>query len=314
MLITGGLGFIGHHLSKRLYDLGYDITIIDDLSNNCIEPENELLSNYKVIVDDIINIDEYDLSYINIVIHLASPIGTVSLLNSPGKIADRIINDTYLIIDFCLRNNSKLVFFSTCEVYGNPESNVPLKENYNKIVSGKYSVRNEYAISKMLSEVIIENTSKYSGLKYHIIRPFNVIGPMQRYESGHVIPRFFMQANSLNDITVYGDGSQERCFTWVYDTVEAVYLCINSADNLWNNIWNIGNTNNKISIKDLARMIVNITGSSSKIINVDPKSLHGDLFEDSPIKIPDYEKATRNLGWIPQKTINDILKEINESK
>lgn len=313
VLITGALGFIGHYAVKKYIDNGYHVVGVDNLSNSCVNLEHPSLDGSEIIISDLDKIDAASIKDIDLILHLASPIGTVSLLEQSGIIAQNIIKDLYWVIDVAKNNKCPIIFTSTCEVYGSIDHLDHIDEDYKKILSGQYSVRNEYSTAKLLCEIILSNTAKINNkFKYQIIRPFNVIGKGQKPDSGHVVPRFVSQAKSNLDITVYGDGNQERAFTHVLDMVDAIFLC-STTEKYWNNIWNIGNSNNQIKINNLAEIVVDFFSSKSKIIFVDPKEIHGDLFEDAPAKIPDNRKINSLLGWSPQRNIIDILKEIKDA-
>lgn len=312
VLITGALGFIGHYAVKKYTEEGYFVIGIDNLSNNCVDLNHEYLNGSEIIISDITKIDPASFKDIDLVLHLASPIGTVALLGQSGDIAKTIIKELYWAIEVSKLNSCPIIFTSTCEIYGSVDSLQQIDEDYPKTLSGKYSVRNEYSIAKLLCEIVLENTNKKDlSFKYQIVRPFNVIGKGQKPNSGHVVPRFVEQAKNNIPVTVYGDGSQERAFTHVSDMVNAIFLLSVTKEH-WNNIWNIGNPNNKININTLAKIVVEFFNSKSEIVFVDPKKVHGPLFEDAPAKIPNSEKVRSLLGWHPIKDIYEILKEIND--
>ena len=176
-----------------------------------------------------------------------------------------------------------------------------------KVFPAYYTVRSEYAAGKMTSEIGIVNKAKVADLEYTIIRPFNVAGPRQKPDFGFVLPRFVIAALTGQSITVYGDGSQRRAFTDVRDICDAMYMLAMGHEG----IFNIGNPANEMSIKDLAELVLKLVGDTdSEIIYVDPKKLHGDLFEEVPDKIPCIDKL-KKLGWSPkysiEETINDTI-------
>lgn len=308
VLITGGLGFIGHHLVNKFLNNNHEVLIIDNLSNNAVKPEYFNSNRVSIIIDDILNLEYNKFKNIDIVIHLASPLGTVKILNMAGKIGKEIIDGTNWSINVAIQNSCRFILASTCEIYGDVNIDTPIDEYYKKTFLKKYSIRNEYAIAKMLSEIIVENTKKIkNSFSYGIIRPFNVVGKNQKIDGGHVVPRFIDQAISGKPITVYGDGSQKRSFTWVDDACNAIYKI--SLNNSFNGIWNIGNIKNQISILKLAKLVKKILKSNSEIIFVDPKTIHGKLFEDVVEKVPDTTKIIKDFNWVPTKNIEEIIRE-----
>lgn len=311
ILITGGLGFIGTHCVEKWGDLGYDITIIDNLSSNALPPTDELFKNCNIIIKDILDVDITQLEKFNMILHLASPVGPVGVLKHSGKMASIIIDDIYWAINAAKYNSCPLIFISTSEIYGYRDSKTYLKEDEQKVLNGEFTVRNEYAIAKLLAEIVLANTAKIDpNFKYQTIRPFNVSGRYQLPDNGFVLPRFVSQALNGEDITVYYDGSQLRAFTWVKDIVEGIYLASIAPKEYWNQEWNVGNEKNENTILYLATKVKEITNSNSNIVNIDPTILHGPLFTEAPEKIPNSEKIKSLLKWEPTKGIDDIIKEV----
>ena len=313
ILITGGLGFIGTHCVEKWTQLDYDITIIDNLSSNALPPTHRLFKDCEIIIDNILNVDITQLKKFDIVLHLASPVGPVGVLKHSGKMASIIIDDIYWAINAAKYNKCPLIFISTSEIYGYRDSKTYLKENDPKVLNGDFTVRNEYAIAKLLAEIVLSNTNKIDpNFKYQTIRPFNVSGRYQLPDNGFVVPRFVEQALNEKDITVYYDGLQLRAFTWVKDIVEGIYLTSVAPDEYWNQEWNIGNEKNENTILYLATKVKEITNSDSQIVNIDPTTLHGPLFTEAPEKIPNSEKIKSLLGWEATKGVDNIIKEVIE--
>lgn len=311
ILITGGLGFIGTHCIEKWSSLGYDITIIDNLSSNALPPTDELFKNCRIIIKDILDVNITQLEKFDTILHLASPVGPVGVLKHSGKMASIIIDDIYWVINAAKYNKCPLIFISTSEIYGYRDCKTYLKEDEQKVLNGDFTVRNEYAIAKLLAEIVLSNTAKIDPeFRYQTIRPFNVSGKYQLPDNGFVVPRFVEQALSGEDITVYYDGLQLRAFTWVKDIVEGIYLTSVAPNEHWNQEWNIGNEKNENSILYLATKIKEISNSNSNIINIDPTTLHGPLFSEAPEKIPNSEKIKSLLGWKGTKGVDGILKEV----
>lgn len=294
ILITGGFGFIGSYCIEKWLEEKWEVFVIDNLSTNVIDFSDDLAKNVNFIQDDIINVKWENLPNFDMILHLASPVGPVGVLKHSGKMARIILDDIYWAIEGSKYNSCPLVFVSTSEIYGHRENKSYLRENDDKVLKGEFTVRNEYAIAKLLSEIVLSNQSKVDkGFRYQIIRPFNVTGARQLPDGGFVLPRFVDQALSNEDITVYYSGQQFRAFTWVKDIVEGIYLVSESPENLWNNEWNIGNEINEKTILYLAERVKEISGSNSKIVHIDPRELHGKLFSEAPEKIPNSDKIKK---------------------
>jgi len=310
ILITGGLGFLGSHSIEKYKSKDFDITIIDNLSSNVIEPDDEMCNGCKIIVDDILNIswDTFDDKF-DIILHLASPVGPVGVLQYSGKMASYILEDIYWAIEGAQKFDCPLIFISTSEIYGYREKAEFLKEDDYKLLVGDFKVRNEYSIGKLLAEIVLSNTSKVSDLKYQIIRPFNISGPRQLKDGGFVLPTFVQQALKNEPITVFGDGEQVRAFTYVKDIVDGIYLTSVSNEHM-NDIWNIGNSDNVATIKHMAEKVKEFINSNSEITYVDPKTIHGPLFEEAWDKIPNSEKIKDLLGWTPTLGVDEIIESV----
>lgn len=311
VLITGGLGFIGSHCVEKWSELDYDITIIDNLSSNALPSTHDLFKNCTIVIDDILNVDITKLGTFDTILHLASPVGPVGVLRHSGRMAAIIIDDIYWAVNAARYNKCPLIFVSTSEIYGYREHKTYLKEDDVKVLNGDFTVRNEYAIAKLLAEIVLSNTAKIDPtFRYQTIRPFNVSGRYQLPDNGFVVPRFVNQALNGEDITVYYDGLQLRAFTWVKDIVNGIYLTSIAPEQHWNQEWNVGNEKNENTILYMATRIKDMLNSQSTISHVDPVELHGPLFSEAPEKIPNSEKIKSLLGWCATKDVDSILKEV----
>ena len=311
ILITGGLGFIGTHCIEKWTEETWSVYVIDNLSSNAITQDHPIAKDVTYIYGDVIDTNWEKLPKFDLILHLASPVGPVGVLKHSGIMADIILKDIYSVIDGAKYNNCPLVFVSTSEIYGHRDSKTYLSEDEDKVLKGEFTVRNEYAIAKLLSEIVLSNCGKIDkDFKYQIIRPFNVTGAFQLPDGGFVLPRFVKQALEGEDITVYYTGQQIRAFTWVKDIVDGIYLTSVASDELWNQEWNVGNEKNEEAIIYLAKRVKELTGSESRITYVDPIELHGELFSEAPEKIPDATKIRTKLGWEPTKGIDEIIEEV----
>jgi len=313
ILITGGLGFIGTHCIEKWSGEDWSIHVIDNLSSNAIAADHPIAQDVTFIEVDVIDIDWESLPKFDMILHLASPVGPVGVLKHSGVMADIILKDIYSVIKGAKHNKCPLVFVSTSEIYGHRDCKTYLSEDGDKVLKGEFTVRNEYAIAKLLSEIVLSNCAKINDdFRYQIVRPFNVTGAFQLPDGGFVLPRFVKQAIDGEDITVYYSGEQIRAFTWVKDIVDGIYLTSTAPEELWNEEWNIGNEKNEESILYLAERVKDLTGSESRIAHVDPVELHGKLFSEAPEKIPDASKIREKLHWNPTKGIDDVINEVVE--
>lgn len=311
VLLTGGMGFIGSHCIEKWKNEGWDVCVVDNLSTNAISKNHPLMGGVELFEKNILDVDYKTLPKVDLVLHLASPVGPVGVLKHSGNMARIILDDIYWAINLAKYNNCPLIFISTSEIYGHRDEKSYLVEESDKVLHGDFTVRNEYAIAKLLSEIVLTNQSKIdSNFRYQIIRPFNVTGKYQLPDGGFVLPRFVSQALNDEDITVYYDGLQLRAFTWVKDIVNGIYLTSIADDSDWNEEWNIGNEKNERTILYLAEKVKEITKTNSNIVHVDPIKLHGPLFAEAPEKIPNSEKIKSRLGWEPTKGVDEVIEEV----
>jgi nucleoside-diphosphate-sugar epimerase len=302
ILITGGLGFIGFHLISYLLENYEDlnITVIDNLSSSKIKfgPEYDKLN---VIIKDLLDTEGLNDDYSDIY-HLASPVGSLGILSKNGFVAKNIIDLTYKIMDITFKNNSKLLYVSSSEIYGHSGVH---DEDATKLISGKIGTRTEYSLGKITSEVILKNININRTINYNIVRPFNVIGEQQSSKIGFVIPTFFENSMRNESIPVFYDGLQKRSFCHVEDIVRAIVSIQES--NMSHEVFNIGHDANIITIMDLAKRIKKICNSKSEIINIDPVEKYGKCYIEAFDKIPNINKITTRLGWKPEINLEDAL-------
>ena len=299
VLITGGCGFIGSHLAEKLLNDGHEVYVIDDLSTGSIDNIKHLRANSKfhLNIDTVTNeillssiIDKVDLIY-----HLAATVGVQLVVKSSIKTIETNIHGTEVVLKAAEKKKIKVLIASTSEVYGKSEK-LPYKEDDNFLIGSSMLGRWSYACSKALDEFLAMAYWKEKKLPVVITRFFNTIGPRQTGQYGMVVPTFIKQALSGKPITVYGDGKQSRCFTYVGDVVKAI-IALMENDKAVGEIFNIGNTE-EISIENLAKKIKQMTNSSSEIVHVSYDQAYEQGFEDMRRRIPDISKLSKTLSAV----------------
>ena len=314
ILITGGAGFIGSHLAEKLLSIGHKVYVIDDLSTGSIDNIKHLRVNPKfhLNIDTITNepllnsiVDKVDIIY-----HLAAAVGVQLVVNSPIRTIQTNINGTEAVLKSAVRRNKKILVASTSEVYGKSK-NIPYKEDDNLLIGPPTFGRWSYACSKALDEFLAMAYWKEKKLPVVIARFFNTIGPRQTGQYGMVVPTFIKQALSGNPLTIYGDGKQSRCFTYVGDVINSI-IALMEKDKAIGQIVNIGSTE-EISIENLASKIKQLTNSSSEIVHISYEQAYEHGFEDMRRRIPDISKLSRILsgtGGFPKHGLDETLKLI----
>lgn len=313
ILITGGAGFIGSHLAEKLLLLKHKITILDDFSTGTEGNIKHIIKNKNLRVirgsttDDILV--SKCVARSSLVYHLAATVGVKNVVDNP---VETLMYDTFgteLVLKYASAKGIKVIVTSTSEVYGKSEK-VPYKEDADLVIGPPTVSRWSYACSKLLDEFLTIAYHKEGGLPFVIARLFNVVGPRQTGKYGMVIPRFFKNAFKNIPITIYGDGEQTRCFTYVDDIVKLLIEAA-GAEKANGQIINLGG-NNKISIKDLAVKIKELTKSSSQLIFEPYVKYYGKNFEDVKERIPDLTKLKDIIGYIPSTGMDEILKNIKK--
>ena len=315
ILITGGLGTIGSCLSASLLKNGHKIVIYDNQEIGKIKnlkfylSQNEI-KKIKIIKGDILNFKKLRklIKNSDYVYNLAASLGTLQVVQFPSKMLNVNSLATHKIIDYCVEIKKPLILFSTSMVYGkNPKVSVNEKDDL--FVGGNTKIGLWwYAISKLSEEAYANAKIKENpNSKITIIRPFNVIAPVQNPSVGFVFPRFFLNSIKNDPILVYGNGQQKRTFTWAQDCVACLVKLIN-VKNHWRKTINIGGTNS-ISILALAKKIKNITKSKSKIKFVNPKKLYGNHFVEIPKRSPNVNQLKKIIRYVPKTSLDTMIEK-----
>ena len=312
ILVTGGAGFIGSHLSERLIDIGHSVTVIDNLSTGSVSNLGTLKNSksFTFVEGSILDthilrplIDEADY-----VFHLAAAVGVFNIVNFPLASLLTNIRGTENILEIANLTNTPVFLTSSSEVYGKNVSD-SLKESDDRILGSPVTLRWSYSEAKAIDESLAYAYFVEKKLVTRIVRFFNTVGPRQLGAYGMVVPRFVKSALANEPITIYGDGNQTRCFAHVYDVIDAV-IAIAFADNTIGKVINIGN-NFEISINDLAKKIITETGSKSGIVYVPYQEAYGDGFEDMERRVPNIDLINQLVGWKPKRDLTTIISDIS---
>ena len=315
VVITGGAGFIGSNLTKKLIDNDAEkILIIDDFSTGKMSNIERFLDDDKISLIDkrVEDCDDLDIliSGYDFCFHLAAGVGVQYIMDNVSKALLTNIEGTHKIIESCKKNNIPLLITSTSEVYGVSKEPVWTEET-KSLIGPPTKLRWSYAASKLIDEFLALSEYNDGNLNPIVVRLFNIIGPNQLSEFGMVVPKFIEAALKDEDIVIHGEGLQTRSFTWVGDVVNYFYLL--AEKQLYGEIFNIGQTE-EISIKDLASMIIKETGSHSKVVFKDHEEIYGNKFEDPMRRTPSIDKIVKATGYMPSMAISDMVKEIIKYK
>jgi UDP-glucose 4-epimerase len=312
-LVTGGAGFIGSHLAERLLNLGHEVLVLDNLSTGAIENIAHLKTarNFSYAIDSVTNepllaemIDSSD-----VVFHLAAAVGVKLIVEQPVHTIETNVHGTEVVLKHA-NKKKKLVFIaSTSEVYGK-SADVPFRESADVVLGPSAKHRWAYACSKLIDEFLALAYWKEKKLPIIIVRLFNTVGPRQTGQYGMVLPTFVRQALASQPITVFGDGTQSRSFTYVTDVVDAL-IALASERRAIGDVFNIGSTN-EISIRDLAERVRTLAGSDSPIQLVPYDEAYEAGFEDMPRRVPDISRLQALIGYQPKVALDDIVRRVIE--
>ncbi len=311
ILITGGAGFIGSHLSDKLLAEGHEVTVIDDLStgrySNIAHLEDR--PGFRLIIESVLNaglmerlIRETDRVY-----HMASAVGVRLIMEQPVKTIETIFHGTDAVLKYCSRYRKRVLIPSTSEVYGKGIT-VPFSEDDDLLTGGTDKHRWAYACAKTLDEFLALAHWKETQLPVVVCRLFNTVGPRQTGQYGMVVPRFVHAALRNEAIEVHGDGSQSRCFGHVADVIEGLTRLIETPA-CFGTVVNLGNSE-EVSILGLAQRAIELTGSSSEIRFISYDEAYGAGFEDMQRRVPNLEKAKRLIGYQPTRTLDNIINDV----
>jgi UDP-glucose 4-epimerase len=308
-LITGGAGFIGSHLAEKLIARGDQVNVFDNLSTgsaknlsgirNRVEFEQGDIQD-KAVIDKLIADSDY-------VVHLAAALGVFNIVNKPLESLKTNLQGSEIVLEAADKYKKPVLIASTSEVYGKNDK-VPLNEEDDRIIGHPLKSRWSYSEAKAVDESLAYFYYLENKLPIRIVRFFNTVGPRQVGNYGMVVPRFISAALKNQPLQVYGNGDQIRCFCHVDDAVRALLLVMDS-DQAVGNVFNIGN-NQQISILELAKKVIEITGSKSEIVKLPYSEAYPEGFEDMQRRVPDISKIKNALGWTPKIGLDQIIKDI----
>jgi UDP-glucose 4-epimerase len=310
-LITGGAGFIGSHLSDAYLERGDDVYIIDDLSTGSIQNIAHLKANprFHYTIDSVHNqpvaaelVDQCD-----VIFHLAAAVGVKLIVESPVRTIETNVRGTEVILALANKKKKPVLVASTSEVYG-LSTDVPFREDGNLVMGATTKGRWSYACSKAIDEFLALAYWREKKLPTRVVRLFNTVGPRQTGQYGMVIPTFVKQALAGRPITVYGDGTQTRCFGYVGDVVGAL-IKLMDHEGAVGEVFNIG-SNEEVSILELANRVKELTKSESEIVMIPYDEAYEEGFEDMPRRVPDISKVGALVGFRPQMKLDGILKSV----
>ena len=312
ILVTGGAGFIGSHLVERLLKLGHEVSVLDDLSTGSrknlenISDKNAL----ELIEGSILNRELVSKLVANndYVFHLAAAVGVFNIVQKPLQSLHINLTGTENVLSAADKFSVPVLIASSSEIYGKNTSD-SLSENSDRILGNPLTLRWSYSEAKAIDESFAYAYFVEKSLEIRIARFFNTVGPRQLGAYGMVVPRFVKAAIAKEPITIYGDGNQTRCFAHVFDVVDAV-MAIAFAENTIGKVINIGN-NFEISIKNLAKKIIEETSSKSEIVYVPYEEAYGDGFEDMERRVPNIDLINQLVGWKPRRDLSTMIADIS---
>jgi UDP-glucose 4-epimerase len=312
-LITGGAGFIGSHLADELLGRGHAVHVIDDLSTGSIDNIRHLKERdgfgytieschqHRVVAE---LVDDADVIY-----HLAAAVGVELIVESPVRTIETNVHLTEVVLAQAAKKKRPVFVASSSEVYGKSED-LPFREDGDLVMGSTDRGRWSYACSKAIDEFLAIAYWKERRLPTVIGRFFNTVGPRQTGRYGMVIPTFVRQALAGERITVYGDGTQSRCFCHVSDVARATADLMERED-AYGRVFNIGSSE-EISILDLAQRVRELTGSDSEIVTVPYDEAYEQGFEDMQRRVPDTARINELIGWAPERSLGEILADVIE--
>ena len=310
-LVTGGAGFIGSHVTDALIKRGDSVVVLDNLSTGNRKNIDHLVSNssFKFVEGSILDLTVVDecVQSVDQVLHFAAAVGVFTIVDKPLESLMTNLKGTENILEAAHKHRKEVLIASSSEIYGKNASGA-LHEESDRIIGSPLKSRWSYSEAKAIDESMAYFYYQEKKLAVRLVRFFNTVGPRQVGHYGMVVPRFVSAALKNEPLTVYGTGSQSRCFCHVYDAVAGV-LAVIGTDATLGEVFNIGN-DEEITIENLAHEVIELTGSSSKIEKVLYEKAYNPGFEDMQRRVPDISKIKRIVGWSPKLSLDAIISDI----
>jgi UDP-glucose 4-epimerase len=314
VLVTGGAGFIGSHLCELLLDEGWEVFVLDDLSTG--SPDNVAglreRPGFHLVVESVLSravVSEL-VHRVDAVFHLAAAVGVRLIVEEPGRTLLTNVQGTETVLEYCARFGKRVLVASSSEVYGDHPEDTSLDEEARRIYGPTTSKRWAYADTKAMDEFLALALHQERGLDAVIARLFNTVGPRQSGQYGNVIPRFVAAALAGEPLEVHGDGTQTRCFCHVSDTVRALNGLLAERATA-DRIFNVGSTD-RISIGDLARRVLELTGSGSELVFVPYDEVYGQGIDEMFHRAPAIDRIAETIGWRPTLSLDEIIADVVE--
>jgi len=315
ILVTGGAGFIGSHLSDLLLERGHRVIALDNISTGSYDNIEHLLirRDFEFVLGSVLNVDLVDdlAARSDAMFHLAAAVGVQLIVEKPLESLATNIRGSEIVFEKAHKYGNRVLVASTSEIYGKNTSD-RLREEDDRILGSPLKSRWSYSEAKAIDEILAYTYWKEKNLETVIVRLFNTVGPRQTGHYGMVIPRFVNQAIRGEPLSVYGDGSQTRCFCYVGDVVKGMVDLMNRPD-AYGKVFNLGGTR-EISIKDLAELVIELAGSDSKIRYVTYEEAYEEGFEDMQRRVPDITRAKNLVGFEPKITLEEIIRLVIEAQ
>jgi UDP-glucose 4-epimerase len=311
VLVTGGAGFIGSHLVQALVDRVARVVVLDDLSTGTranfdgdwADERVELVVG-STIDDELV---ERLVADADVVFHLASAVGVQLVVSNPLDSLLKNTRGTDNVMSAAARHGKRLLFTSTSEVYGKNSSGA-LNEESDRVLGSPFKARWCYETSKAFGECLAHSYHREQGAAMTVVRLFNTVGPRQTGRYGMVVPTFVRQALEGQPLTVYGDGSQTRCFAHVYDTVRGILALMDTPESI-GGVFNVG-SGTEMPIVELARRVIDHTESESEIAFVPYDDAYDQGFEELGRRKPDTTALRELTGWAPELTADDAIRDV----
>lgn len=314
-LVTGGAGFIGSHLTEHLLELGHEVVVLDDFSTGdeqnlaAVAGEPRLTVLRGSVCDEAAV--EKAMAGVGAVYHLAAAVGVFTILDKTLESLRTNLHGTEVVLEAVRRHQVPVLVASTSEVYGKNTAEA-LSEQDDRIVGSPLINRWSYAEAKALDETFTYLYGVEYGLHTVIVRLFNTVGPRQSGRYGMVIPRLVEQGLAGRPLTVHGEGSQIRCFCHVHDVVPALVALL-GEERARNQVVNLGNPE-PVTIAELARRVIDATGSAGGIVRIPYDQAYGVGFEDMERRVPDCAKARELVGFEPKRNLDDVIRSVIEDR